>query len=220
MKAPDLMTTPDDLEAKRRFIEAFFDDLEQKCAFLLELDRMGRQDEARALCCLYIDGLGNWLHPNSSKSARNFVETLLDYSDETTLMLVIPKHLSEHLPKNSAPKGSIASITAILAQLPTNEAFSLQKFKAKLAALQPDHRQWLESELWRGTIAAVVYERIRNPIVHQLGSAGGLLLMSITHEGASVDVVNLAMLHRALMRIIAFARQISENTSNWFGHSD
>ena len=44
--------------------------------------------------------------------------------------------------------------------------------------------------------------------------------MSITHEGASVDVVNLAMLHRALMRIIAFARQISENTSNWFGHSD
>ncbi len=79
-------------------METFFDDLEQRAAFLAELFDGGRQDEALTLCCCYIDGLGGLLYGRScTGSARNFSRILREHGGERELDLISPLGLVRYL---------------------------------------------------------------------------------------------------------------------------
>jgi len=55
------MTGPssEDLDVKREFIAAYFEELEKRIAFLVTLHDQDHEDEALLLCLVYIDGLAN-----------------------------------------------------------------------------------------------------------------------------------------------------------------
>lgn len=206
-------------EAKLGFIEAFFDDLDDKIAFLRGLRERGRADEAFLLCCCYIDGLGNSLFPGERSSKRCFVRVLERHGGEEVLALIHPKILCESL----AEMGKHAR--AVLGQVrsPLRDAEGAVYTRAEMLAmlrsnLSDADRSWLEDNLWRGTLAVLAYRTIRSPFVHGLGGPGGISFDQTTYQGRPVPSIDFDLLYRCLPRIAQAARNISVRTVAWFGH--
>ena len=84
--------------------------------------------------------------------------------------------------------------------------------------LQPSEVQDIKSELWRGTIAAIVYSEFRVPSVHIFGPPDSTTFDETTFRGQPVPDIMSSMVHRCLKRIITAAKQISIETGKWFGH--
>ncbi len=82
--------------------------------------------------------------------------------------------------------------------------------------LPPAPLEWLEAEIWRGSIAHAVYKVLRVPAVHQLISQG-LSFSRTTFRGQLVARIDLDTLQPALRSLLAHARRVSEATGKWFG---
>jgi hypothetical protein len=204
--------------AKGQFITAFFDDLEEKVAFLESFFEQGRKDEARMLCVCYLDGLSNWLHHPSTALGKNFAITLATLSGEKVFSLLVPELLLNALPWDSAPSGAATQIPSALRLLPAREAvLPSDLITAVTPAITQDQLTWLDAELWRGSIAMAVYIAVRSPNIHWLGSANGLVFSQTTFQGKSLPRIDFHILLRALQNIAAHARRVSENTNKWFG---
>src|SRR2546425_8104381 len=164
MPAPN----PVDQEAKREFIAAYFEERDEKIAFLLTLAEQGREDEAWLLCLVYIDGLANWLNPPSKDSPRNFCQALIKHGgNEPLYSVVLPWWLQKAVPWKSAAKELEARFAAAVATLPPDQGFLPDEFMdAVRPHLSPADLEWLEREVWRGTIANAIYTALRSPGVH------------------------------------------------------
>lgn len=208
----------EDLKSKREFMHAFFDDLNEKINFLGELKAAGRPDEALMLCCVYLDGLGNALAGTTTQTTRNFCRALIQYGGEPVLSLVLPRRLEESLPWKSAPAGAATALRAELLTLPEFEALTPGALIEALSRnLLDGHVKWMESEIWRGTVANAVHARIRSLNIHNLGSAGGLSFSKTSYAGNAVPDVDFDMLLNALRRIADHAGKISFDADAWFG---
>lgn len=216
--------TPEDVHAKRQYIAAFFDDLKAKSEFLVELHTSSRRDEAWILCSVYIDRLGNALSASPTFTSRNFATVLLERGGEPVLDLVLPGRLLSELRSNEKrlkrmPDGAMVRVCVALDNLTSDVAWTRDELRGHLAPVLSSHDlSWLEGELWRGSLASVVYEHIRCPNVHEFGSGDGLCFSKARHNGHPIPDVDLWMLHRALQRIIGYARSLSETTNKLFGH--
>ena len=89
--------------------------------------------------------------------------------------------------------------------------------KQMASAITHDQLTWLKDEMWRGSVAKAVYDRVRSQNVHWLGSADGLVFDGYTYQGSPLPRVDFPMLHKALKEIVEHARNISVNTDKWFG---
>lgn len=146
-----------DRDAKKYFIETFFDDLDGKVRFVEELYSQGRRDEAIMLCCVYLDGLGNFLSGSSAGSAENFCRVLIDHSREEVFGFILPHRLAERVPWKSAPTGGHGALDPALRALPKLEAFVESELVATLTTKVPESTlRWLERHLWRGSVANLV----------------------------------------------------------------
>jgi hypothetical protein len=211
------MATPEDVAAKREFIAAYFEDLERKVAFLLTLAEQGHEDEARLLCLVYIDGVANWLNFPNANSPRNFSRALMQHGNDEFFSLVLPQWLLKAVPWNSAPAGLEAALTAAISALPPNEAYQPTEFLDALRQyLNAAQLEWLETELWRGSIANAAYVALRSPGVHELGASHGLSFPN-TFRGHALPRIDLHTLHPALVSLVAHAKRVSEATGDWFG---
>jgi len=76
----------------------------------------------------------------------------------------------------------------------------------------------IEPELWRGTFAAIVYDRFRTAAVHGFGPMDGISFDLTTFQGQPVPDIDFSMLHDCLKKVVAVARERSEKTGKWFGH--
>jgi hypothetical protein len=210
------MPTQDNEVAKREFIEAYFEDLDGKVRFLSELGAQGRREEAQLLALVYIDGLANWLKRPSPPSAHNFCDVLIEHGGDLQFALVLPHWLPKRLPWDNAPKGAPEAIRDALAQVPEYEAQLPEPLLFSLR-LADDHRRWLASEMWRGTLAHAVYVALRCPGVHELASGQGLSFSDTKWQGETLERVGLERLLAALSRISDHARHLSLSTNKWFG---
>jgi hypothetical protein len=206
--------------AKQSFIDAFFHELEQKFAFVEELASSGHRDEAMMLCCVYLDGVANWVQgPGDGSTARSFSEVLIAHGGEPSLALITLAHLDERLPSKKTPRVFREALRSALAALPQSEALTKAELLASVSGrVSPDAVAWLEREAWRLSLANVAYTHLRCPNVHQLGSSGGISFDATNHHGKPVPGIDLGMLHRALNRILEHARKVSADTNRFFGH--
>ena len=83
--------TKEDLEVKRRYIGAYFDDLRDRIDFLLELPKTDHEQEAMLLCYCYIDGLAAHLYWPDTAGHRNFVRAIRDFGPHEFLARIHPK---------------------------------------------------------------------------------------------------------------------------------
>lgn len=211
--------TAEDLEAKRGFIDAYFEERDEKIAFLLSLAEQGREDEAWLLCLVYIDGLANWLNLPSKDSPKNFCRTLMKHGgNEQLYSLVLPWWLQKAVPWKSAPKDLEARVAVAVAALPPDQGFAPGEFLNGVRPhLSASDLEWLEREVWRGTIANAIYTALRSPGVHYGGVSHGLSFSKTTFQGQVIARIDFESLHPALVSIAAHARKVSEETGDWFG---
>ncbi len=207
-------------EAKLEFIELFFKNLEGKIAFLDELYASKRKEEARVLCSCYIDGLASNLYWPDERSKYNFVRILKEYCKEEIISAIHPKMLkdallrmrgktwqkindkiSENLQKSTGRFYNDREILDLLSPLVTG--VELEKIK---------------KELWRGTYAAIIYNEMRIPSVHGLGTADGITFDNTTFKGQPIPPIEFPMLYDFIKGIEPELRKLSLNTEQWFGH--
>ncbi len=209
-----------DLQAKARFIEAYFKDLCARITFLEELHGSNHADEAMLLCCCYIDGLANNLNVDDPSSHRNFVRVLREHGGEVFLTRVHLKHLRNALDRlrgkpaqhalealqkvSGAMDHELHPEAAVLALLPSNTPDSV--------------RGWLRNQLWRGTLACVAYEQLRCLSVHRLGASGAIIFSNTQLDGNPVPPIDFAVLYRVLWRVFEVAHDRSIRSNRWFGH--
>lgn len=214
------MPSAEDLAAKQRFMEAFFDDLQRRVALTEELLEREFGDEARLLCCCYIEGLGNWLNPSGPQGVAAFVKAMTEHGGDPRLALILPERLGASLPPKNAAPAVLAEVRRALAGFPPDQAFAPSEFVGALPApLTAEAVGFLDAERWRGTVASIAYEHIRSLGAHWLGSASGLSFSSTTHQGVPLPTVDYRMLRNALDRILHHARALSLASGKWFGHT-
>jgi hypothetical protein len=210
--------TAEDLEAKRLFIDAYFEDLGKKIQFLVTLREDDHEDEAYLLCLVYLEGLSNWLNLPSKDSPRHFSKALTSHSgNEELFSLVRPGWLTKALPWGSAPKGLDAALAIANSTLPDDEwMLPTELLDGVRPHLTADQLTWLEPEVWRGSIANAVYATLRSTGVHYGGVSHGLSFSSTFH-GKAVPRIDFQNLYPALVSLAAHARKVSEETGDWFG---
>jgi len=212
------LPTAEDLVAKKGFIEAFFEDLDAKIAFTDELHATGHEDEARLLCCTYIEALGNGLSSVQLGGAASFSNVLEAHGGEPTLALIHPKALKESLPYGSVSPADRVVLQSSIAALPPNEVLTKAELLKVLGPnLSVAALAFIDREYWRATIATIVYGNIRSLGVHWFGSPSTLTFSSTTHHGTQVPDIDFAFLRRALGRTFAHAKHLSLTTNKWFG---
>ena len=167
------------------------------------------------LCCIYLDGLGCRLAPFSMGSAQSFSELLMHRSEESPLGLILPHRLADKLKWKSLTPDFRAEVEPALRDLPATELLTEAELLDALSNCER-HMQGVRANAWRGSVASVVYERLRSLAVHDLGSSGGLEFGTMTHLGRRLPAIDFNMLHRSLERIVTRVRTDSETPSAGF----
>jgi hypothetical protein len=201
-------------KAKLSAIERFFEKWEQRVGFLLELFASGHEEEALLLACCYIEALGNALYWDARGSNYNFVRVLKEHSGEERFQHIHPQQLRIGLAE--ARQKRVQKIGNTLDKV-------LGKFDRKLytedeiLALLSSHvdaseLEELKQNLWRGTLAAFAYQRIRSEHVHTV--SGPIAFM----PSDGTDLPDFLLLYGALQRIFQAAMERSVTSVRWFGH--
>lgn len=212
----------EDQKAKREFIGSFFDDFDKKVAYLEELYQSSLRDEARILCSCYIDAIASALYWPDERSNFNYVKSLKEHSGKEIFSHVHPKMLDEAVHKLSKRSGKWTTIHTKISE-------TLQRTDKKLyreheiidlltSLLKSLEIKNIKQELWRGTFAAIVYDRFRIEAVHRFGPPDATTFDLTTFQGQPVPGIDFSMVYDCLKSMVACARELSERTGKWFGH--
>ena len=210
-------------KTKRRFMEATFDRLGERVRLIPELEERNFPDEALLLCCCHIEALGNafWSKEDKQgKFGRNFVRVLEEYGGQVSLALIHPDRLIQAL-SNSQENRKLAELIKHHLSKPTNSLYSEYEF-LELAKefLTPEQLENLRNLLWRGTIANIVYDRLRGSQVHAAWGPQVATFDRTTNNGKQGIFVSVHTLYRALLSIIQKAQEISLDSGTWCGHAE
>ncbi|SRR5438093_11844825 len=206
-------------KAKRRFITAFFDDAEERIAFLDELAGTGHEREALTLCLTYIDSFAQWLCWPSSSTGRNFVEAVMQFGGDALMGLAHPFQAIYSFSQMKSLWKTLAERIIHAFPGPVYELLPVSLFEQVLGHhLTPAELAQLRSEVWRATIANMVYQHLRNPSVHSFRGSGGIILSQTTYQGQPVPIIGLPQLKNCAWGLVAEARRRSEANGEWFGN--
>jgi len=205
----------DNEQSKAYCIQAYFDDLESRIAFLKKLDDKGHQDEALMLCCCYIEALGSHLYHGSTNKAKNYSKILSEHSGSIIFSLVHPSRLKEVLSNQKLFKNSISNFNKALDTWPKeliHPDIAIEKLKPFSSNEQI---YWLQNNIYKGTLAALSYDRIRSELVHDI-SACTISLSETTYNNSPVPSLNFKLLYSALKNIFQFHKTRSLQTNLWY----
>jgi len=209
-------------EDKMKFIEAFFDGFEDKVVYLSELYNAGRRDEARILCSCYIEGLALALYWPDTRSKFSFVRVLKEYGGDSIFSYIHPKMLDEALSKmaeSSKKWKSIYECVSDALREATGKLYTEQEITELLEPfLSADMIQKINPELWKGSFAAIVYDRFRIDAVHYFGPPDGTTFDRTTFQDKPVPHIDFVMVYNCLERVMAVCRKVSEQSGKFFGH--
>lgn len=215
-------TSEEDQTAKLRFIAAFFDDFDQKVGYLEELHESGHSDEARILCAAYIDWLASAVYWPDSRTNLNYVRILREHGGKEIFSYIHPKMLLETLDRLSQRGKKWAAIQAKVSdrlRRAERRLYGEREIIDELAPLlKPSEVHDIEREIWRGTFAAIVYDRFRVASIHGFGPPDATTFDGTTFQDQPVPVIDFFMVHDCLKRIVGVARELSKETGKWFGH--
>ena len=162
------MTMNDNDSDKTFMIQAYFDDLEKRIAFLKELYNGHHTDEALMLCCCYIEALGSRQYHDSNRKAKNYYRILVESSGNNIFALVHPKQLKNVLKDKKLFKANIDQIDPIIDGF-GKELIPQKGVSDSLAhVVTGEQMKWLNDNLFKGTMAAISYDRVRELWGHPL----------------------------------------------------
>jgi len=198
--------------AKTFMIEEYFKDIEGRIAFLDELVSSGHGDEAFLLCSVYIESLANRYYQDYG-SAKGFCLALTNLTENELFSFVHPRELLDKLESKKLFNENISEIKSVLEPL-ANELHTLEAINELLSEILTEQQsEWLEENWLKGSIAMIVYERIRCDAVHDI-YATKLSFSTSKVNGISVPDIDYDLLKSALDKVVSYLKEtsLSENT--------
>lgn len=200
------------------FIEAYFEDLKVKIDRLPGLNKSFR-DEALVLCTVYVDWLAScYYFDGSEKNKRKFCRALIELSGNTFMGAIHPKELLE----SARTRGqTIESLMASIIKTYPGQFLVQDKIAEHIwaSSLSDSDKSSLVDNLWRASVAAICYERIRCLVVHGPGRSTTLSFDKTQYQGKVGMKVDFQMLHAALASVFEAVKQASLKSGKWFGNS-
>ena len=200
---------------KAFMIQAYFDDLEKRIAFLKELNEGDHKDEALMLCCCYIEALGSRQYHDSDRKAKNYCRILGEHSGDNLFALIHPKQLKNVLMNKKLFQTNFTQIETIIAGFGKELIRQKVVFDSLSPVITKDQLNWLNDNLFKGTMAAISYERVRSELVHDI-STSNLTFNETKFDGNPVPDMNFELLYPALMNIFRGLKEISLKTNKWY----
>lgn len=205
----------DDKDSDKAFmIQTYFDNLEKRIAFLKELYDGNHTDEALMLCCCYIEALGSRQSHDSDRKAKNYYRILEEHCDNKLFTLIHPKQLRNVLMSQKLFKANITQIKPIIDGFGKELILQEVVFDSLSPVITKDQVNWLNDNLFKGTMAAISYERVRSDLVHDI-STSNLTFNETIFDGKPVPDMNFELLYPALMNIFHSLKEISLKTNKW-----
>jgi hypothetical protein len=199
-------------DTKRYNIRAFWDEFDIRIAFLDELVRMGRFHEAFTLCVTYLDGVSAYLAGDGVKNGLAFCQALADHEDRPYYSLVHPLQFIRAAEKLNGPWPGIAKKLDQHFDGPIYTLLTGPHFVSTVTPLMTAVELGeIRSNLWRGTLGAVVDYWIRNPYVHRLGGVSTISFGQSTWNGQPCSSISLPELVPVLRRMTSAARIKSDS---------
>ncbi len=200
---------------KAFFIKAYFDDLQGRVNFLPELYAMGRRDEALMLTCCYVEALGTRRFRHESK-IRNYCRTLGEFGGFEFWRLIHPKQIQALIGARPLFTQELQGLCAEI-QSSGTELIEPEDLLARLASqTQEAQRDWLRENMFRASIAAISYERIRSELVHDITGPGTLSFSSSTIKSKPVPDLEFHHFFASLQSIVSMASAESAKSNAWW----
>ncbi len=204
-----------DATTKAYFIEAYFDKLQERIAFLHELHAEERECEALMLCCCYIEALGSRELTGLDLKAKNYCAILSEEGDNKIWRLIHPKQLKKVLSTNGLFKEQFNTFEPVIDDYGP-QLIEPQELLARLEpSLDEKQRSWLQDNIFKGSMAMISYERIRCELVHDIDAETSISFSETTYNGNPVPILDFEALYSSLKKIVA-ASQKKAVSSNKF----
>jgi len=199
-------------------IEAGFNDFEKRVNLLLELNKKGYEEEALLLCCCYIEAMGN-LYFRDGGREYNFYRALKNFGEEEVFTYIHLKQLWIGL-RSAKSLREIGQKIGVTLRKAANKLLTHEEILALVAhLLNKEEMTKFNDNLWRGTLAALAYERFRNPAVHELGGEKSFYFDKTTFKGELAPVLDFLLLYNGMLNIFKKLRKISTETGTYFGQN-
>jgi hypothetical protein len=180
-------------KVRERVIRAYFRDVRKRAELLPELHKRRFTSEAMMIACCYIEAAGKRVSSPGSGNKERFVLAIIEYGESPHLGLIHPTQLLDRLPRDAqAAAGEILR--------PRFGSLMSTDTARELLADTVD-QGWLDQYLWKGTLAAIAYEWIRNQAVHS-GRAIPITFDETQHNGQAVQALDFQTLHAALGHVL------------------
>lgn len=201
--------------AKAQLIKAYFDDLQNRIAFLAELYEMGRKNEALMLCCCYIEALGSRQSPEPERKAKNYCSVLAEHGQNEIWRLVHPRQLKNVLASNGLFRDAFDVVEPLIDDFGA-QLIEPEQVRAKLdPAFSGQQRGWIDDNLFKATIAYISYDRIRSELVHDI-SAPSISFSETSYKGNPVPDLTFEMLYDSLRHIVNVSQERAISTNKWW----
>jgi hypothetical protein len=208
-----------ELTPKQQFIQAFFDKFGERVKRLSDLSAASFADEAFTLCIVYIDWLASGYYGGvPGLHGKNFCRALTELSGNPLFGMIHPGELLRQV-KERRELGTPVIQSIVNTQVPRLLSHAEAQQGIRALGLSEGQKNKFVSNLWRASIANVVYGNIRNPEIHGPGS-GGLDLDNTTYEGKRGIKLNFVTMYPALLSIFAHIMRTSIEKGEWFGRAD
>lgn len=202
----------------RLFVEAFFGEFREK------VNRLGilSQDfpeEALILCCVYIDNLATGRYFDGRTNAKErFCRALIELSDEPFFAAIHPRVLRDEARKyDSKHQTRFSPLVSSLVEQRPSEFLDSDWLKLEVGATSLKNKTEFVANLWRSSVAAICYDRIRCQSVHGPGRNIPLSFSSTKCNGKTAPSLGFELLHSALRSIFDEVEGRSLQTGSWFG---
>ncbi|PSH04036.1 MAG: hypothetical protein CXZ00_09515 [Acidobacteria bacterium] len=204
--------------AKQHFIESYFGAFGQRIDRLQQI-RKPFPDEAFTLCLVYIDRLASGhFGGNAGLNRRNFSRALKELSGNPLFGMIHPRQVMRRA-RHDFPSAVPIIRSVINRQRNTLVLEDELASEIRKSTLLETDKTKLVENLWRASIANIVYDHIRVAEVHGPGS-GGLSFDKTVYAGNTGVTLDFDMFYNALGQILEKVRKVSMATGQWFGNPD
>lgn len=201
----------------------YFDELDSRIETVRLINNQTHTDEALLLSCAYLDSLASLRYRNPERSHFYFVKLLDEHSRDQRLGLVHPIQFLHALNNHrSAWSADVSRKTETKLLQLVGTLYETSDFRSRLRALlSADEIEKVRENLWRGTLASIIYTDVRCELVHGIApsiSPHSVNLSTTTWNQTPVGPIDFGFVHTILKSVSADLRSISLVRSELFGH--
>ncbi len=196
-------------------IDAYWDDVDERVAYLTALLGAGRHNEALTLCATYLEAVAHALVSTNAVASDQFADELEEHASDPYLTLVHPLQLVRMSAQINGLSPS--ALHGLAATFPGPEHTLLHREQALdivHATLAYTDASLVERSIWKGTIAYVVYDFIRTQSFRRREGVRTIGLGTAFREGALMQGLAVPELVSLLQSMVAEARARSHSTGH------